>query len=201
MLPTEEASTLHIEEDNKLMFYEESRVYSNTKSQHLYILSDEKIEENDWYWDNSAGNNRILQLEKGWSGKELLNNPFVKKVIATTDKTLGLQVPKGNVAMGWRWLPQINEAFIKSYVESYNQGKLITEVLVEYEYEDDIYIKLKLREDNTIIISQSKTYTRDEVIVILNKYYMDCIYDPTPEGNQRESSIKLKEWINKQLNI
>jgi len=53
------------------------------KFQHLYIISDDEIKEGDWYL-NSLNTYTIHQHFKG----EKLPNYGVKKIIASTDKTL-----------------------------------------------------------------------------------------------------------------
>lgn len=96
-----------------------------------------------------------------------------KKVIAITDEWLGTDNGMKGANVMFNKFPQIHESFIKDYVEA--QGK-IEEVLVEYEESDDssldfggIYIpsRIKTRSDNTIIIHEAKTYTREELRELL----------------------------------
>ena len=108
------------------------------QSQHLYILSDDEINEGDWYiWLN---NKQICQAE----GMIMVinnhvNNGDIKKIIATTDMSLfinngtfddgtGTQLPLLNT-----FVPQIPQSFIEHYIEQHNQGNIIDKVLVEYE--------------------------------------------------------------------
>lgn len=125
-----------------------------------------------------------------------------KKIIATTDKSLGnicecdkILIQDSKECIGGAWmdyskcpnrekcknskqLPQIPESFIPVYIKAYNEGKPITEVLVEYELQtyvdngskyhySDGRIQPKLRSDNTVIISSARTYTYQEVIGLL----------------------------------
>ena len=76
---------------------------------------------------------------------------YCTKIIATTDKTLGLA--------------EISKEFIETYILSYNMGSMntITEIMVEYEEiisyslkKVDNY-KLKIDENNCISITAVKT--------------------------------------------
>ena len=79
------------------------------KVHHLYITSDEEIKEDDWY----IGDNIIYNLVTKTNGM----NP--QKIISTTNPALNL--------------PQPSKSFIDKYIEEYNAGNPITEVMVEYE--------------------------------------------------------------------
>jgi len=84
---------------------------------HLYVVSDK-------------GN--IFQLNNF-----LVLNNNLKKIIATTDRSLGL--------------PLIPNLYIKKFVEEYNKENKIEEIFVGYE-EDKGEIKLKLHANNKINI-------------------------------------------------
>ena len=86
-----------------------------------------------------------------------------------SDYTTGL---KGRIN-----LPQPSQQFIQKYIEEYNKGNIITDVLVEYEYLLDDravlpYWNLKVNtKDNTITIKKLKeTYNKEELCQILEKY-------------------------------
>ena len=86
-----------------------------------------------------------------------------KEILSSTDASLGL--------------PQPSQQFIEKYIEEYNKGNVITEVLVEYVYLLDDrtvlpYWNLKVNtKDNTITIKKLKEiYTKEEVCQILEKY-------------------------------
>ena len=132
--------------------------FSNKKV-HIYITSDEEIKDGDYYYDNI-----VLQVRQ-WKSFMIYNKLQHKKIIATTDASLGL--------------PQPSQQFIEKYIEEYNKGNVITDVLVEYEYLLDDrtvlpYWKLKMNtKNNTITITIKKlkeTYSKDEVYQILEKY-------------------------------
>lgn len=132
-----------------------------TSPQHLYILSDDKIEEGNWFYHPLG---EILQCTKRegnfiWyekltvPGVSKIGQPFSihinlhpKKIIATTDSSLKLKehctcseseaiycgYPKIE-GLCQQLLPQLSQSFIEKYVEEYNNGNCIEEILVEYE--------------------------------------------------------------------
>lgn len=132
--------------------------------QHLYVVSDEKIKEGDWF----IYNNEIIHRDKGavdsiW--KDAITNG--KKVIATTDTALAKTLKSSYVQLGTRTeetrvaqLPQLPQSFIEQFIDEWNLGKPIRELEVEYEGEwDDHYqayyadsISLKVNLDNTISV-------------------------------------------------
>ena len=140
--------------------------------QHLYIISDDKIEEGD------------LHIESDHSGFGFRKY----KIIATTDTSLKIFAGKGDICDLYYNLPQPSQQFIEKYIESYNKGEVITDVLVEYESkfetiqeglsgfpEDNISWwnnKIKVNpKDNTIVIKKIKdSWNREEVIELIYKY-------------------------------
>lgn len=161
---------------------------SNFEAQHLYIILDEEIKEGDWYKyeDWSKG---ISLLKGGISnapisncGSNFVNSRNPKKIIATTDPLLKIEINgnRGNLLSDVSFdinLPQPSKQFIEKYIEEYNKGNVITDILVEYEYLLDDravlpYWNLKINpKDNTITIKKLKeTYTKEELCQILEKY-------------------------------
>ena len=55
-----------------------------------------------------------------------------REVLATTDETLYLTFNNGKTDLKFV-LPQPSQQFIQKYIEEYNKGNIITNVLVEYE--------------------------------------------------------------------
>ena len=156
--------------------------------QHLYIASDEEIKEGDFLLiiaDNLLLGKKhdIVQIDttrygmtyysrldgtKGWFASEVnyQKDWNYKKIIATTNTTLGL--------------PQPSQSFIKAYIEAYNSGNVITDVLVEYEKRmtDLILGKtitiLKIDSGNTITIKKVKEcWSREEVEQLLQSAVND----------------------------
>ncbi len=156
MLPTNEASKIGNFIITTYYFHNQIKLQCGIKiqepvniketEQHLYLTNNEEIKEGDWVYD--AYINKIIQLTNELF--KIKHTKQYKKIIATTDKSL----------TAWEYfeekrIPQIPDSFIKLFVEA--QGN-IKEVLVEYEIVNiggigKHGLQLKLREDNTVIIS------------------------------------------------
>ncbi len=136
MLPTEKISNIIKFHHQEALFYTKKDWDFNKDSgsyQHLYILSDDEIKEGDWIVcldeiDTSIMNWDIELAVFQFNGGNCTSD---KKIIATTDKSLGL--------------PRPSNEFIKKYCELGG----IDEILVEYEEpqwykdsEDDTYFCL-----------------------------------------------------------
>jgi len=181
MLPSEKASDITLSPlKTKLRFKDEHKLNSD-KYQHLYIISDKEIKEGDWYIHyNSFTKDYIIFKSNDEFNSS--NNPNVidtrpnihtywnKKLIASTDKSLQIRFEKLSQFHGEhiaKDLPQIPESFIQAYIKAYNEGKPITEVVLEMEdfgreewhgsnedgepvwHED---IRVSTNPDNTVII-------------------------------------------------
>lgn len=169
--------------------------HEDFEAQHLYIISDDEIKEGDWFIN--LFNNVIVQADN-W-----IYVSTCKKIIATTNTSLtedkrtyisGL-MDKPNI------LPQPSQQFIEKYIESYNRGDVITDVLVEYEtnylkwktselekLEDTN--KLKINSNNTITIKKLKnSWSREEVINLVYKHTEDMF----------KQRIELDKWIEENL--
>lgn len=197
MLPTKNKSKLVLSVATKrldLIPYElELNDNYNNKPQHIYILSDDEIKDKDWFINNDG----LWQCNNGIIPTGL--NP--RKIIATTDKSLTINsYDENNEFTGFIYLPQPSESFIQKYIESYNKGEIIADVLVEYEeilkclYEipqscensecrvlnkcrnevklQNLNYILKINpKDNTITIKKVKdSWNREEVIDLLYKF-------------------------------
>lgn len=100
------------------------------KSYHLYILSDDKIEEGDWFYDFLY---KVKQYNKT---KKIIPASYSKKIIATTDTSLKIPGddydPRSKTGREWIFLPEPSQSFIKVFIEEYNKGNVITDVMVGY---------------------------------------------------------------------
>lgn len=159
MLPTnKKAENCLVERFNRLSyqkgyFTKEYLDYNQAKSYHLYFLSDEAIKGGDWMYNHDIEPSILQCIGKGslrgW-----------RKIIATTDKSLVPFVEKTPVSENKEFnqkfrknadslyelqktlaaklgLAQPSQSFMEKFVEEYNKGNVITEVLVEYK-EDGI---------------------------------------------------------------
>lgn len=181
MLPTEKAMIFKQLGTLFLSKFNESILGDTHSPQHLYILSDEKIKEGDWYYNSDYKTIRqCVEIDKEFiqnalffeKGSTIFDySKDCKKIIATTDAELEIKIrenyPNG-VFKGVTHLykfPQPSQAFIEKYIAEYNKGNIITDVMVEYEEypiigttktiggNDEIGYKLKTdSKDNTITI-------------------------------------------------
>ena len=165
MLPTKNESSLWINCENKLKIHIKDRMCPGKQEfQHLYITSDEKLNKDEWYCSP-------MGIVSRYNGIEKLPSNW-RKIIATTDESLGL--------------PQLSQQFIEKYIEEYNKGHRITEVLVEveeYEFKQTEWFqeapythkykewRLKLDSQNQInICKQKDSWSRKEVIDLISDW-------------------------------
>ena len=154
--------------------------------QNFYIISDDEIKKGDWFIN--LQHNKIYQcvpkpfVVEVWVNE---NKDVCKKIIATTDSSLWR--PSHKYASDVILLPQPSQQFIEKFIEEYNRGNVITDVLIEYELisneeyfgntvnpDDDVpYFDEKLKinpKDNTITIKKVKdSYSREEVDRMLDE--------------------------------
>ena len=142
----------------------------------LYIISDDEIKENNTHFYNPHSGQ--LHISGNHTDYIAINKNGCKKIIATTDTSLYIH-QKETISLPERvfYLPQPSQQFIQKYIEEYNKGNVITDVLVEYNYFLDDngvlpYWNLKVNpKDNTITIKKIKdNYTKEELCQILEKY-------------------------------
>lgn len=165
----------------------------------IYILSDDKIEDGDWCYDEY---NKII-----FQNKSIGTPGMSKKIIATTNTSLNL--------------PQPSQQFINKFIEEYNKGNMINDVLVEYDnleyngiktYSNGIlqfdnttknsnYNKPKTDKNNTITIKRLKeNWNREElpekIIELCKKFQRIKNYNALDfDTNQTE----FKQWISNNL--
>lgn len=168
MLPTNEKASLLLGTSIEGKLVKSNRGVSNSthlKNQHLYFLSDDEIKEGDWF------------LEKGLRisifPNYLTDTNECKKIIATTDKTLIFMRTELIPDVFWHKdgniFPQPSEGFIQKFIDAYNSGDPITEVMVEYNHiqsTTDLNEEwLKVNSNYTITIRKMKdSWSREEVV-------------------------------------
>jgi hypothetical protein len=99
------------------------------QKQHLYILSDDEIKDNDYYIEE----NHTFQTNCNFV--RLNMNKDILKVIASTDSSLTVKDTTKEVygKSPNKLLPSIPQSFIDLYVSEFNKGNKIEEVMVEYD--------------------------------------------------------------------
>ena len=178
------------------------------KHQHLYIISDDEIKEGDWCYDKRPDENGDL-VDIVYQVKNIefeLRTSTEKKIIATTDSSLWR--PSHKYASDVILLPQPSQQFIEKFIEEYNRGNVITDVLIEYELisneeyfgntvnpDDDVpYFDEKLKinpKDNTITIKKVKdSWNREEVENLIYAAMKDRCYTTVSEW---------RKWIEENL--
>ena len=165
----------------------------------LYIISDDEIKLFDWVYNNKE--NIVEQITSKtqliFVLEENKENQTFKKIIATTDSSLEISNNLDyNQLLPNRkdfkfYLPQPSQQFIQKFVEEYNKGNVITDVLVEYEnkfdgkeYVDELdaygynkiksILKINHKENNIIIKIAKDSWSREEVIEFGNKVKEYC---------------------------
>lgn len=165
--------------------------------QHLYIISNDEIKEGDLFI-NKENNIKECFLNKGDildTNGNLWLSMHCHKIIATTDTSLNSYISKS--INKHNPFPQPSEPFIQIFVDNYNKGNIITDIMVEYghgnwEHETNVHRKcvncgisnhklepyncncdkkIKINpKDNTITIRKIKdSWSREEVESLLFK--------------------------------
>lgn len=174
-------SALYLRKSTNQLHYEGHVMTSDTLNQHLYITSNEEIKEGDYFiYPTIKG----LSIAKHDYTEDITpTNLKGKKIIATTDSSLTIEITKSNDNIFYipttelKSLPQPSKEFIQSYIEFYNKGEVITDVLVEVkeichkchnlredkkccspvkEYHKNNYVFILKLKDNTIIIKEKE---------------------------------------------
>lgn len=187
------------------------------QAQHLYTLSDDEIKEGDWYYDYMY---RLVLRATSISTHKGDND--YKKIIATTNTSLIDTIHKPAKEFQYIWeLPQPSQSFIEKYIDEYNKGNIITNVMVEYEnkmyckhcadvlvYNNrnwkcircndinyDVVDKLKINpKDNTITIRKVKdSWSKEEVSNLMMQAWIFGQANPNCHYTFRE------EWIEKNI--
>ena len=174
----------------------------------LYIISDDEIKENNTHFYNPYSGQ--LHISGNHTDYIAINKNGCKKIIATTDVSLGL--------------PQPSQQFIQKYIEGYNKGNVITDVLVEYQTDSKSETKLYMLgigdnpddfeygeptvkinpKDNTTTIKKVKdSYTREEHISNIKKFSLELgskIHCFLKEDGTLSISIQdVNKWIEENL--
>lgn len=231
MLPTNEKAIIHSYMYNLGTRKEPIKTYQmngNSQmsyAQHLYFLSDDEIKEGDWFIRNTEIHqcykvhyDKITDIEfktkkdSVYQGKNTFwNKEYCKKIIATTDDLVYTK-QNGHLGQAIIHIPQPSTSFIEKYVEAYNAGNPIIEVMVEYVDEgreewvgsnedgEPVWFEKMVpyvnHKDNTITIKRVKdSWNREEVIALIkeahNRGYSLCL--------GTSDLIDIDKWISENL--
>ena len=197
-----------MEKRKQLIFLEDSKgiVKTKNKNGHLYVLSNDEIKEGDWYFDGTD----FIHKKSKHNNTLVDGNNQAKKVIATTDTSLYIH-QKETISLPERvfYLPQPSQQFIQKYIEEYNKGNIITNVLVEYNCGDshcslfgcqkhlgcknESIQTVKINpKDNTITIKKLKdSWNREEVSNLIKLFANNYQY--------ASNDIGYNKWIEENL--
>jgi hypothetical protein len=197
-------------------FHSNTPMKTSLPIQHLYLISDDEIKEGDWYYNSLY--NTIHQCNNKERHRTViyLNNKLekvrCKKIIATTDKLLQSKQVIGRDSIGIiyneLYLPRPSQQFIEKYIESYNKGEVITDVLVEYENIKfteldanskemwNFVSKLKINyKDHIITIKKLKdSWNKEEVKTLIRKAITE-----TNKVGVRNIPMEYNKWIEENL--
>ena len=141
------------------------------KMQHLYFVSSEKISEDDWCF----GYGEIIK----WNSKErkIISPARYKKIIATTDRNLGLLI--------------IKKIFVSLYIQTKgNTGNMSINIAINFTY----VLKEHKRGE--------KLYKKSEVEELLYHYGQFVLGLTLKNGKPDRELVKSEvfyKWINKYL--
>ena len=111
VLPTDKPSRLSILNSGKLNFGAEIMSSSNSKPQHIYITSDEKFKDEDYYLN--------IAFDTVHTNGSTIDSQYCKKIILTTDQDL---IKDGVQAIDYEFLQWFVKNPICEEVEIYEVG-------------------------------------------------------------------------------
>lgn len=158
-------------------------------AQHLYLVSEQEIKEGDWYIDlkNPERAWKYYRNDEPWYVEEE-GQKNIRKIIATTDKSLSLPLIPDSFIERWvRWQGDIDKVRLKMENPFENLSP-----------EKPPVWQLALDKNDFVIIFpiEDKTYSRDEVKEIrkeYNKYLIGIL--------NKEVSLPFDEWFDKNYPI
>jgi hypothetical protein len=167
----------------------------NTKPQHLYIISDDPIKNNDHYLGRNNVDETFIPFKcgsekwndvNGWAASERY------KIVATTNEKLYVfyKIPESFLTAYAKCDGNIDEINVE-YQTDWNEST--KSIMLGYGDDPDDYPynpSPRRRDDGTIIILQSKTYTREETENLIYSAMKDRAYTSTAFFN---------EWIDKNM--
>ena len=207
MLPTNEKASWMTIWMNKVgrLLHTHTSTFDNLIAQHLYFTTEEEIKVGDQF----IAFGKVYECNHKGVYVQYLNGAFTReecrKIIATTDKSIGRIKPNHNDFDSIIYLPEPSHKFLEAFVENHNKGKSIIDVLIEYvkvpnsvfvNVIEAPYLTLKVDKDNIITIKPIKDiYTREEVMELFAKYEED-VYR---KYKANITNISTKNWLKDNL--
>lgn len=216
MLPTnEKAPIFKIGNWNKL--YKCNEIVSDNiidfaydeSYQNLYIISDDKIKDGEFddlleqglYFESDNSMIKIITTRR------VKTIGMYKKIIATTDTTIKV---KSEQAGDNRWVnPYLkpSDSFISKYIEEYNKGNVITDVMVEYEQKRIYGDELDIHGHNIEIVKVNPKYTTITIKKVKDSWSREEVHNLMMQAwiygeSDKSMDYTIRErWIEKMLDI
>lgn len=218
LLQSEKGSKIFLCNNDYLQFDEQSGtnyVRSCIDFKHLYFTTDEEIKEGDWFifgdiLRQAKTIDSVLFDTKGYEYKPT----SCKKIAATTNPELWVM---GRGMFGGpqdtrKDTPKIDIPFIEAYIKAYNEGKPITEVLLEkavsytenefHKIEVEYKHQLKLKPNGSVIVHpvKEKMYTREEFKKAIWNFGCELWieeYGENPNEEKTNMTEIFNNWFNK----
>ena len=147
-----------------IVHHKEMMACGVSQPQHLYILSDDNIQEGDWRMNFVLGIPTSIAKQKsssyvGFIGRKPHSSD--KKIIASTDKSLKYTDHRISPVPNFCDFSQIPQLFIEHYIQQYNLGNVIDKVLVKHlSYEDgNESTRMKYLMDNPLDVNSNNEIT------------------------------------------
>lgn len=140
---------------------------------HLYVVSDGDFEIDDYFLEGEIQNLKPRKIQTRDLLEDLYDYEKERKIIATTDSSLGLYQP--------------SKEFIEDFIIRYNNRNVTTEVLVEY-VDETI--------SNVIMKKIKQNFSREELRPILLK----LVHDVSDVMNREDTTgFELNPWMENNL--
>jgi len=147
----------------------------------LNIISNEKLKSGDWFvWKNEI---HQYHSDAGYGIKTwtCFNKKDNSSIIVNHSNVVGKIIASTDVSLN---LPEPSKSFVNKYIDEFNKGNIITDVMVEYNSSDDnmdsyvamfggkpIGDTLKTNSDGIITIRKIKdNWNRDEVAELIKEF-------------------------------
>jgi hypothetical protein len=210
LLPTNKAENalikaVHLNYYGNRYFTKEYLNSIDSEAFHLYILSDDKVKEGDWFMRTHIMGVPIDGIPvKADCDKTTHLGDYIMKIIASTDPSLDVLMSRPYLGIT-RTISSPSPLFIVKYISEYNKGNQIYDVMVEYDSSDDNmdnYVSmfggvevgntLKVNpHDNTITIRKIKdTWTREEV----EQQLVYCVSELAASFGHANTAELMKVW-------
>jgi hypothetical protein len=218
ILSTDNSSVLMLDK-NELKYskqygfelFDEKNNFRHINKKNIYILSSDGIKNGDWYMVTDFSKVEDLkQANQDFSSEEQRHNGY-KKVIATTDVSLLINVNCenykrehcGGYCCG---VKKINEKFIKYYIKEFNKGNILNKAFVEckykinksaghfHQYREYYFFANGNNEINILTEQVKKMYSEEEIMDIQKEW---SLFSDSQDSFNGQDDLTFNEWFQK----